>query len=92
MASTRVRLNSSVVQEYLDGGHGVESMLEAAAQSVLGAAQGGAPVDEGTYQASLHVETVRTDRMVKRVVADAPHALAVEARDGVLARAIDAAR
>lgn len=91
MARTNVRLNSSEVQSYLDGGHGVDSMLQAAASRVLSAAQSAAPVESGEYQASLHLETDHTDRMVVRVIADAPHALVVEARDGVLARAIDAA-
>lgn len=92
MATTRVRLNSGEIQSYLDGGHGVDALLHQAASQVLSAAQSAAPVESGEYQASLHVEEDRTDRLVVRVVADAPHALVVEARDGVLARAIDAAR
>lgn len=92
MASTRVRLNSSEIQSYLDGGHGVDALLHAAASSVLSAAQSNAPVDSGEYQGSLHIEEARTDRLVVRVVADAPHALVVEANEGVLARALDAAR
>lgn len=91
MARTNVELNSSEIQSYLDGGHGVSSLLNEAASRVLSAAQSAAPVESGEYQGSLHLETDHTDRMVVRVVADAPHALVVEARDGVLARAIDAA-
>ena len=92
MASTRVTLNSSEIQSYLDGGHGVDSLLEAAAQRVLNAAQSSAPVESGDYLDSLHIETDHTDRMVVRVVSDAPHAWVVEANTGNLARALDAAR
>lgn len=91
MVNTRVRLNSSEIQSYLDGGHGVSSLLNEAASRVLSAAQSAAPVKSGEYQSSLHLETDHTDRMVVRVVADAPHAMVVEARDGVLARALDSA-
>lgn len=91
MASTKVTWNDSAVQEYLDGGHGVEAVLDSRAQRVESTAQGLAPVATGAYRDSIHVETDRTDRMVKRVVADAPHAFIVEARDGVLARSLDAA-
>lgn len=91
MALGRVRLNSSEIQTYLDGGHGVDSMLRATAARVLSAAEVNAPVESGEYVSSLHMEEDHTDRMVVRVVAGAAHALVVEARDGVLARAIDAA-
>lgn len=91
MARSRVELNSSTIQEYLDGGHGVEALLQASASRVLSAAQAGAPVESGEYVGSLHIETVKTDRMVKRVVADAPHAMVVEANTGNLARALDSA-
>lgn len=89
--TTRFTLNHGEIQSYLDGGHGVEAMLEAHAQSVLGAAQGSAPVESGAYQDSLHIETDHTDRMVKRVVADVDYALVVEANTGNLARAMDVA-
>lgn len=91
MASTRVRLNSSEVQSYLDGDHGVSAMLQAAASRVLSAAQSSAPVESGEYLGSLHIETDHTDRMVVRVVSDAPHAWVVEANEGTLARALDSA-
>lgn len=92
MASTQVKLNSREIQTYLDGGHGVDSILESAASAALSAAQSGAPVDSGEYVDSGHIETEHTDRMVKRVVFDAPHALVVEANTGNLASALDAAR
>lgn len=92
MASTRITLNHRELQSYLDGQHGVEALLEEAAQRALDAAQGSAPVATGAYRASLHIETDHTDRMVKRVVADVDYAMAVEANTGNLARALDAAR
>lgn len=88
MALKGFKLNSSGIQSYLDGGGGVEAMLEAKAQEVLARAQASAPVASGAYRDSLHVETDHTDRMVKRVVADAPHAMVVEANTGNLARSL----
>lgn len=91
MASTRITLNHREIQSYLNGDHGVESLLESAAQGALNAAQSSAPVASGAYRDSLHIETDHTDRMVKRVVADVPYALVVEANTGNLARALDSA-
>lgn len=91
MASTRLTINHAEIQSYLDGGHGVESMLDSAAQNVLSAAQADPHDASGAYEASLHIETDHTDRMVKRVVADVPYALVQEARYGVLSRALDSA-
>lgn len=88
MALKGFKLNSGGIQSYLDGGGGVEAMLEAKAQEVLARAQASAPVASGAYRDSLHVETDHTDRMVKRVVADAPHAMVVEANTGNLARSL----
>ena len=91
MATTRLKLNSSEIQSYLDGDHGVEALLDSAAQNVLGAAQSDPHDASGSYEASLHIETARTDRLVKRVVADVPYAMVQEARYGVLSRALDSA-
>lgn len=91
MARTTVRLNSREVQSYLDGDHGVEALLESAAQNVLSAAQSDPHDLTGAYEDSLHIETTHTDRMVKRVVADVPYAMVQEARYGVLSRALDSA-
>lgn len=92
MASTaRVTLNHREIQSYLDGAHGVESMLDAAAERAAEAARSSAPVASGAYQDSIHVETDHTDRMVKRVVSDVAHALVVEANTGNLSRALDSA-
>lgn len=91
MAGSTVNINHAEIQSYLDGGHGVEALLESAAQNVLGAAQSDPHDDTGAYEDSLHIETEHTDRMVKRVVADVPYAMVQEARYGVLSRALDSA-
>lgn len=87
-----IRLNSAEIQSYLDGEHGVREMLLAHAEPVLAAAQADPHDASGEYEGSLHIEETHTDRLVVRVVADAPHALVQEARYGVLSRALDAAR
>lgn len=59
---------------------------------VLDAARASAPVASGAHRASLHIEGVIEKRAVARVVADTDHSLAVEARTGHMARALDQAR
>lgn len=83
-----VVLNHKGIQEYLDGKHGVERVLEREAEERLQRARTNAPVDTGAYRDSLHIETVHTDRMVKRIVADVDYALEVEANTGNLARSL----
>lgn len=84
----RVTINHRGIQEYLDGRHGVEAVLEREAQERLARAKASAPVKTGAYRDSLHVETVHTDRMVKRVTADVDYAMLVEAKTGNLARSL----
>lgn len=84
----KVKLNHGGIQSYLDGDHGVEALLDAQAEESASRARASAPVDSGEYLASIHVETDRTDRMVKRVVADVPYAMVVEANTGTLARSL----
>lgn len=86
MAAT-VKLLSGGMAELLMSGE-MYGILEPKAQAVLSAAQGGAPVASGEYRQSLHLERDTTDRAVVRVVADAPHAMIVEANTGNLARAL----
>lgn len=81
-------LNHRTIQEYLDGQHGVERVLDGLAHECEQRAKASAPVDSGAYRDSIHIETVHTDRMVKRVVADVPYAMAVEADTGNLARSL----
>jgi hypothetical protein len=86
--TTKVKLNHRGIQEYLDGQHGVEGLLDDEAEKAAEKAQASAPVDTGAYRDSIHVETVHTDRMVKRVVADVDYAMVVEADTGNLARSL----
>lgn len=88
MSLSRFKLNSAGIQSYLDGKNGVEALLDAKANQVAAVAQAGAPVASGDYAASIHVETDHTDRMVKRVIADVPYAMVVEADTGNLARSL----
>lgn len=91
MAKTKVKIHSAGIRDILTSS-GVESHLRARMEVAAAAARASAPVASGAYRDSIHVEEVRRqDRVVVRVVADVPHALAVEAGTGNLARALDAA-
>lgn len=87
MARTKVVRNSAGIRELLNA-PGVRAELARHADRVEAAAKAGAPVESGAYRDSIHRESATTDRAVERVVADAPHALLVEARTGNLARAL----
>jgi len=87
MARPKVTLNHSGVESLL-GAPGVRAKCREEAERVAAAARSSAPVDTGEYRASIHVESDTTDRAVERVVADAPHAMIVEANTGNLARAL----
>lgn len=84
----RIKLNHGGIQSYLDGGHGVSGLLHDKAEEFASRARSSAPVEEGEYQASIHVEEAHTDRLVVRVVADVDYAMVVEANTGNLARAL----
>lgn len=84
----RVTINHRGIQEYLDGRHGVEAVLEREAEKSLARAQASAPVKTGAYKDGLHIETVHTDRMVKRVLSDVDYAAIVEADTGNLAQSL----
>lgn len=85
---TRLQLSRDALQQYLDGGNGVEALLEEQAQATADRARANAPVKTGALRNSIRVETDRTDRMVKRVIADVPYAMVVEANTGTMARAL----
>lgn len=86
--ASNFKLNGSEVQTYLDGKHGVDALLEQEAAAALQRVQAAAPVVTGAYLASLRIETDHTDRMRKRVVADVPYAMQVEAEHGPLAKGL----
>lgn len=87
MPRTPIKLNSAGIAELLNG-EAAERACRPLAEKALAAAQAGAPVKSGDYRASLHIEEATTDRKVFRVVADVPHAAAVEADTGNLARSL----
>lgn len=72
---------------------GVVAEMQRRGEVVLNAAKSKAPVRSGKYVNGLYVTTDRhPTRTVAHVVASAKHSMAVEARHGVLTRAIDAAQ
>lgn len=90
LARNRIKLNSRGIDELLTSSD-VRDELTTRAERALAAARASAPVDTGSYRASLHIEQDTTDRAVVRVVAGVPYAIIVEADTGTLARALDAA-
>lgn len=92
MALQGFKLNSKGVQFYLDGGGGVDSLLRERAERVLAAAKADPHDDTYEYENSLHVEEAHTDRLVVRVTASDWKSYILEAKYGILSRAMDAAR
>lgn len=91
MARARIRLNHPGIQSYLDGGGGVREILHGHAQNVLAAAQADPHDDTGAYEAGLHIAEAHTDRLVVRVVSGDFKGHILEARYGILSRALDSA-
>lgn len=89
MARVRVVLYSRGMRELLNRRETAQ-MLHDRMVPVLQAAEA-AHDDSGDYEDSLHIADDHTDRARSRVIADVPYALAREARDRTLGRAIDAA-
>lgn len=85
--ASKIRLSSAGMRELLRSS-GIRAALRGPAEAVAARARASAPVETGEYKASIRVESATTDRVVERVVADAPHALVVEAKTGNLARSL----
>lgn len=88
---TGFKLNHPGVQFLLDGGQGVSALVHSKANAVLAAAIADPHDDTGDYEKSLHIEEAHTDRLVVRVTASDWKAYILEAKYGILARAMDAA-
>lgn len=88
--ATRVRLKSSGMEAMLKSA-GIRAMLTKRAVKVLAAAQADEHDDSGAYEAGLHIEHATTDRAVVRVTSGDYKGHILEARYGILARALDAA-
>ncbi len=91
MPRYKVRLISRGMRDLLHD-KGVAADLDRRAERVADAARRSALVETGAYRDSIHVESDVTDRVVARVVTDAPHGPLIESRTGNLSRALDAAR
>lgn len=92
MTSTTIRYKQSSggIKALLNSSD-VSAMLTAKAGPVLTAAKADPHDDTGAYEAGLHIEQDTTDRAVVRVVSGDFKGHILEAKYGILARALDAA-
>jgi hypothetical protein len=90
MARTKVKLNHAGMAELLKSA-GVRAELTRRADRVLSAAQADPHDETGAYEAGLHIEQETTDRAVVRVISGDWKGHILEARYGILSRALDAA-
>lgn len=90
MKVIRVKLKSRGMQQMLNGGD-VREELTSRMQRVLASAKADAPVETGAYRNGLHIVQATTDRAVVRVAGGTDHDLIVEAKHGILSRALDRA-
>lgn len=90
MAKVDIKLNHGGMEEMLQSS-GVREFITERAERVLAAAQADPHDDTGEYEAGLHIEQDTTDRAVVRVVSGDFKGHILEARYGILARALDAA-
>jgi hypothetical protein len=86
-----VKLNHKGIADLLKSA-AIRSLTTSKAEKVLAAAQADTHDDTGAYEASLHIREDTTDRAVSRVVADDPKGPILEAKYGILSRALDAAK
>jgi hypothetical protein len=70
---------------------GVRRHLESRGRKVLAKAVEDAPVASGDFRDSLRLISTTTDRVSVRIGSDDPAAMLIEARTGVLGRALDEA-
>lgn len=91
MAKSKVKLNHAGMAQLLKSDD-VRAMLTAKAQPVLAAAQADPHDDTGAYEAGLQIQQATTDRAVVRVVSTDYKGHILEARYGILSRALDQAR
>lgn len=90
-SSIRVTLNHSGMAALLKSSE-VRAELHRIAAPVLQAAIDDPHDDTGDYESGLRIEDDTTDRAVVRVVASDWKSFILEAKYGILARALDAAR
>lgn len=91
MARSKVKLNSAGMAQLLKSDD-VRAMLTPRAERVLAAAQADPHDETGAYEDGLQIQQATTDRAVVRVVATDWKGHVLEARYGILSRALDQAR
>ena len=91
MPTTKVKINHAGMAELLKSPE-VRADLTRRASRVLAAAKADPHDDTGAYEAGLHIEQDTTDRAVVRVVSGDWKGHILEAKYGVLSRALDEAR
>lgn len=89
--ATRITLNSAGTKALLNSPE-VRAMLTEKIQPVYAAAKADPHDETGAYELKLHVEQATTDRAVVRVVSGDRKGHILEAKYGILSRALDAAR
>jgi len=87
MSLARFIFKGSGVEEILNS-RATRALLESPAEAVAARMRANAPVATGALAASITIEDDSTDRAVKRVVADVPYAMVVEADTGFASRAL----
>jgi hypothetical protein len=85
-----IKLDHSGMASLLKSGE-IASFLNERAERVLAAAKADPHDDTGDYENGLHIDHATTDRAVARVVAGDWKSYILEAKYGILARALDAA-
>jgi hypothetical protein len=90
MARSKVTLNHVGMGQLLRS-DSVRGLLTSKAQRVLSAAKADPHDDTGAYENGLHIEQATTDRAVVRVVSGDYKGHILEARYGILSRALDQA-
>lgn len=91
MARPRVRLLNSGMAQLLNSDE-IRDELTRLARPVLAAAKADPRDDTGAFEDGLVIEQDTTDRAVVRVVSTDPKGHILEARYGILSRALEAAR
>lgn len=87
MSLAKFIFKGSGVEEILNSS-ATRALLDSPAEAVAARMRANAPVATGALAASIHVEDDTTDRAVKRVMADVPYAMVVEADTGFASRSI----
>jgi hypothetical protein len=89
--ASKVKLNHAGMKTLLNSAE-IRAMLTEKARPVLAAAKADPHDDTGAYENGLEIQQATTDRAVVRVVSTDFKGHILEARYGILSRALDQAR